>query len=77
MKRWGFWPVDVSLAMVKAGFATVYHGKDAEYGSLKEAYLKAEEIARKKKIGMWQQSSSHYESPAEYKRRIKNTPLIS
>ena len=63
--------------MVKAGFATVYVGKDAEYGSLKAAYMEAEATARKKKIGMWQQSGRAYESPGEYKKRMKSTPMVS
>jgi endonuclease YncB( thermonuclease family) len=61
--------------MLKAGFATVYHERDAEYGSQKEKYIKAEKVARSKKLGMWQQlKSGNYESPGEYKKRIRAAP---
>lgn len=78
VKRWGFWTVDVSLALLKAGFATVYTGKDAEYGRLKECYSAAEEKARLKGRGMWKQlKTDSYESPADYKRRTKGLPFVT
>ena len=73
-RKWGFWKVDVSLAMLRKGFATVYRGRGAEYGKLKDAYMKAEQVAKQKKIGMWKQlASGKYESPGEYKLRMKGS----
>ena len=67
---WLWWPVwwNVSLEMVRAGFATIYRDLGAEYnGTLAE--LEAAEVkARRLKLGMWQQGKAEYQSPGDFKR---------
>lgn len=61
---------DVGKEMVKAGLATVYEAKTgAEFGDFEEKYRKAEEVARRKKRGMWAGKPQDYESPRDYKTR--------
>lgn len=56
--------------MLKAGLATVYEAKmGAEFGDFEEKYRKAEEIAKRKKLGMWAGKAKDYESPRDYKTR--------
>lgn len=74
---------NVSLKMVQLGLATVYRQAGAEYGAagwvgrvLFKAKSglgrleRAEEMARRRRRGMWSQGKG-LESPAEYKKRIK------
>lgn len=71
-KWWWWWSEDVSLAMVKAGWAMVYGGAGAEYGSaeMEKKLRQAEEMARSRARGMWKYSSlTRFISPAEYKRQ--------
>ncbi|TVY30451.1 putative endonuclease [Lachnellula hyalina] len=61
---------DVGKEMLKAGFATIYEAKyGAEFGSFENAYRKTEEVAKKKKLGMWAGKLKDYESPRDYKTR--------
>lgn len=71
VRRWFFLHKNVSLEMVKAGYATVYTGAGAEYGTAKEQLVRAEKWARRCRRGMWRQNSSEYVSPAEYKRQLR------
>lgn len=58
--------------MLKKGLATVYEAKTgAEFGSLENKYRRAEQAAQKKKIGMWKNRKDGYESPRDYKTRVK------
>jgi endonuclease YncB( thermonuclease family) len=72
VRRFWFFSKNVSLAMVEAGFATVYNSAGAEYGGAKEQLMNGEERARRRKIGMWKQSLSDYVSPADHKRQHRN-----
>jgi len=67
VRRWGF-KRDVSLEMLKAGWATVYTAHGAVYGDMLERFEQAERIAKQKRVGMWQQNMKNYVSPAEHKR---------
>lgn len=61
---------DVGKEMLKAGLATVYEAKmGAEFGEFEEKYRKAEEVAKRKKLGMWAGKAKDYESPRDYKTR--------
>ncbi|KAF4124121.1 Staphylococcal nuclease-like proteinue [Geosmithia morbida] len=61
---------NVGLEMVKRGLATTYEAKSgAEFGGLKDVYVKAEAKAKKKRLGMWSGKASEFESPREYKTR--------
>lgn len=61
---------DVGMEMLKAGLATVYEAKmGAEFGDFEEKYRKAEELAKRKKLGMWSGKAEDYESPRDYKIR--------
>lgn len=61
--------VNVNLKMVKEGMAEVYRGKvDKDFNI--EPYLKAEENAKKLKIGIW--SLKNYQSPSDWRRSGKN-----
>mmetsp|Transcript_40048 Transcript_40048/g.81798 ORF Transcript_40048/g.81798 Transcript_40048/m.81798 type:complete len:304 (-) Transcript_40048:66-977(-) len=68
----GQWPFRkaVDERMLKAGMAEVYNGSGAVYGHRgKDEYLKMENEAKKKKLGIW--SQKRRESAAEYKKRTK------
>lgn len=59
---------NVSVEMVKAGYACVFPGKYADYGEM-EAELRREEArAKRRRIGIW--GLSNYVSPMEYKREM-------
>jgi len=61
---------DVGKAMLKAGFATIYEAKmGAEFGDFEEKYRKTEEVAKRKKRGMWAGRLKDFESPRDYKIR--------
>jgi endonuclease YncB( thermonuclease family) len=56
--------------MLQTGMAEVYEGGGAVYGPKgKNAYVKMQEDARTKKLGIWSQNKR--ESAAEYKKRAK------
>lgn len=56
--------------MLKAGLATVYEAKmGAEFGDFEGKYRKTEEVAKRKKLGMWSGKAKDYESPRDYKIR--------
>ncbi|KAH7103005.1 SNase-domain-containing protein [Auriculariales sp. MPI-PUGE-AT-0066] len=66
---WLFTGRNVSLEMLKAGWATTYEQAGAEYGKkTREQFLLVEAQAKADKRGMWQHGSKG-ETPAEYKRR--------
>ncbi|SPO23283.1 uncharacterized protein UTRI_01961 [Ustilago trichophora] len=78
-----FGKTNVSLAMVKEGLATVYRAAGADYGKATwwakfwrksttglNALERAESKAKRKKVGMWSLGKK-FESPEDYKRRIK------
>ncbi|KAJ3868514.1 hypothetical protein EV359DRAFT_60605 [Lentinula novae-zelandiae] len=88
-----FFGNNLSLEMLKSGWATVYEQAGAEYGKWgKEEFLKAETGAKASRLGIWKNGLDG-ETPAEYKRRhaqaeatpvlkgdkskIKNTPSSS
>jgi endonuclease YncB( thermonuclease family) len=61
---------DVGKEMLKAGLATVYEAKmGAEFGDFEGKYRKTEEVAKRKKLGMWSGKAKDYESPRDYKIR--------
>ena len=62
---------DVSLQMLRAGYATVYEAKSGvEFGRAKEeSYRRAEWWAKTKRKGIWAGKKADYESPREYKSR--------
>ncbi|KAM0786074.1 hypothetical protein ACM66B_006885 [Microbotryomycetes sp. NB124-2] len=64
------WRVNVSEQMLKAGLATVYTQGGAEYAGLLSRFQRLEAAARARRVGMWQQSESKFESPAAYKKRV-------
>ena len=65
------WPSwwNVSLEMVRAGYATIYRDLGAEYGGILTDLEAAEAKARKSKLGMWTQSKEQYQSPGDFKRQ--------
>jgi len=68
VRRKRFKPCNVSLQMVKTGFATVYTGAGAQYGGILKELEVAETQAKRKRKGMWAQGMKRYVSPAEHKR---------
>ena len=83
IRKWGI-RRDIGLEMLKRGLATVYEAKfGAEYGKFEAKYKDAQEVAKRKKIGMWEkptllgrilgtaQKDGLDESPREYKTRMK------
>lgn len=75
VRHWFLFWKNVSLEMVRAGYATVYVSAGAEYGGIKEMLQKAEIVAKKRKIGMWKQASTDYISPAIYKKQLKSSTI--
>ena len=83
--RWLFFRSDVGLNMIRTGLATVYEAKTgSEFGNKEQQYRDAEQRAKQKKIGMWQEpglvgrllgKKSTYESPREYKTRMAKQDL--
>ena len=58
--------------MLRKGLATVYEAKTgAEFGHLEDKYRKAERWAKLKRKGMWAGKKQDYESPGQYKARMK------
>lgn len=72
--RWMvFWWQNVSLEMVRNGYATMYTGMGAEYDGLKGKLEKLEQRARRKRLGMWKQlRNGTYVSPAEHKNNFRS-----
>ena len=80
-KWFGLWPVNLSMEMVRAGYAVVYEGANAEYGppgdsNMYQKLKQAEQKARDKRLGMWKQlalgtSDDSFVSPAEYKKNLR------
>ncbi|MCJ1458040.1 putative endonuclease lcl3 [Mycoblastus sanguinarius] len=64
---------DVGLQMLRAGLATVYEAKSgAEYGQLETRYRFAEAWAKTRKKGIWGAGRAAFESPRDYKNRMKD-----
>jgi endonuclease YncB( thermonuclease family) len=59
--------VDVSLALLQRGLATMYTGKGAQYDGKRELMKATQEQAKMTKRGMWSQGDRMV-SPAIYKR---------
>lgn len=65
-----FFSKSIGLAMVRAGLATVYKDAGAEYGGQYKALSRAEHIAKKQYLGMWEQlRGGRYQSPSDYKKQ--------
>ncbi|TBT97862.1 putative endonuclease [Hamiltosporidium magnivora] len=60
---------NVSLELIKKGFACIYRGSDAIYDKHKDRLFKAEEQAKKNKVGMWK--SKNLVLPSVYKQNLK------
>lgn len=79
-RRFLFFKSDVGLEMLKRGLATVYEAKfGSEFGNKEEEYRSAEQRAKDKKVGMWQEpgiigrmmgQKQNLETPREYKTRM-------
>ena len=62
---------DLSVELVRRGYATVYRGGGAAYDSKKELLEKLEAQARSQKKGLWSVDEKERVSPAEFKRQQK------
>ena len=64
---------DVGKEMLRAGMATVYEAKGgAEFGEFKEVYERVEREAKGRGMGMWAGRREDFESPREYKIRMRD-----
>lgn len=73
VRRWGL-RRDVSLEMLRAGWAGVYEAKTGvEFGGekIEKVYRAAEEVAKRKGRGMWSGGAGELESPREYKNKYR------
>ena len=78
--RWGVWRQDVGLVMLRRGLATVYEAKiGSEVGGTEGVYRKAEERAKRGRVGMWRDAGmvawllgrkGAVETPRAYKTRM-------
>ncbi|KDE03312.1 hypothetical protein MVLG_06184 [Microbotryum lychnidis-dioicae p1A1 Lamole] len=62
---------NVSEEMLKRGLATVYTQGGAVHAGLLHRFEETEARARRRKVGMWAQAPTEYESPAAYKVRTR------
>lgn len=64
---------NIGLELVRAGYATVYYGRGAQYGGsrLMRRYMRMEAIAKQAQRGMWAPSSTPFMSPKEYKQSVR------
>ncbi|CAN8064541.1 unnamed protein product [Agarophyton chilense] len=62
---------NIGLELTRSGYATVYTGAGAQYGSerLLKLYKKVEQRARVKKVGMW--SENNVTTPKQYKEAVR------
>ncbi len=75
--RRGFVHTNVSLALVQAGYATIYRSMGAEYGGILSTLESAERRAKRRRRGMWAQRRKRYVSPGEFKRQQKQAGTAS
>lgn len=77
-RKWLLFRHNLSVEIVKQGYATIYTSGGAEYGGFLEELEKQEKIAkfeffsnllRKKKIGIW--GLRNFKSPMEYKKELR------
>lgn len=64
-------PMDVSLGLLHNGYATLYTGKGAQYDGNLEVFEKEVEYAQKNRLGIWTNGIDGVQTPAEYKRMLK------
>lgn len=63
--------LDLSIGLASEGYATLYTGRNAEYDGNREVIEKSIEIAQISNKGMWENGVIGVQTPAEYKRAIK------
>ncbi len=63
-----FRKINVCLEMVEKGYATLYEGRDVDFGGQKELFVKAEQYAKSKRLGLWV-DGPNVETPAQYKKK--------
>jgi micrococcal nuclease len=62
---------DVSIELLRRGFATVYRGGGAAYDGKKHVLEGLEDQARRRRRGIWSAEDNERVSPAEFKRQQK------
>lgn len=68
----GFWRwKNVPMIMLEKGLGAVYDSQGAEYGGLEDKFLAAQEVAKKKRIGMWSRGRKAV-TPMEFKKKHKS-----
>mmetsp|Transcript_619 Transcript_619/g.1256 ORF Transcript_619/g.1256 Transcript_619/m.1256 type:complete len:289 (-) Transcript_619:3116-3982(-) len=69
--RGGIFRQNVSVALVRAGYAVVFRGPQAQYGGALRALEVAERQAKRRAIGMWVRGPESVENPQTFKRHAK------
>ena len=70
--RWGR-RRDVGAEMLKSGWATVYEARTgSEFGGREAWYRRLEQRAKRKGKGIWAGEEAGFESPRDFKNRIKS-----
>ncbi|GAA5825961.1 hypothetical protein JCM3770_001182 [Rhodotorula araucariae] len=62
---------NVSELLLQAGLATVYEQGGAVHAGRLDKMRELEATARARRLGMWSQSAKDFESPADYKARLR------
>ena len=62
---------DLTLRLAERGYATLYTGGGAEYDDNRDLIEQKIETAKRRKRGIWKNGST-FETPGEYKRRVKS-----
>lgn len=63
--------LDLSLALARNGYSTLYTGKGAEYDGNEIVFEQEIKYAQSERKGVWSNGIENVQSPAEYKRMIR------
>jgi Staphylococcal nuclease homologue len=66
-----FFRKDLSLQVLRKGYAVVYRGGGAEYNGKAKEMKEIVATAKQKRLGMW--SAEHLETPGQFKARMRRS----
>lgn len=69
--------LDISLGLAHNGFSTLYSGKGAEYDGNKIDFEREINFAQINRKGVWVNGIENVQSPAEYKRAMKEKQTVN
>lgn len=69
--------LDLSIGLAHNGYSTLYSGKGAEYDGNETMLKKEIQFAQAKRLGVWTNGIENVQSPAEYKRALKENAKMN